>query len=126
MTIDAEWFTNSTVKTVELLARQTVRVDTRLEIGVLEGGRIDVTASIGVITTESATIADSKSGREINELAVNFRATENTSPLVVASLAPGVQKDRNDNLSISGMLPYTTSEGRAQINLSQKFPSRSE
>ena len=36
-----------------------------LEVGTLEGEQINVTTSIGVITTESAPIADSKSGREI-------------------------------------------------------------
>ena len=53
--------------------------------------------------------ADSKSGREINELALNFRATDNTSPLAVATLAPGVQKDRDNQISIGGLQPYATS-----------------
>jgi hypothetical protein len=44
------------------------------------------------------TISDSRSGGEINELALNFRAKDNISPLAVATLAPGVQKDRDTDL----------------------------
>jgi hypothetical protein len=70
---------------------------------------VDVTTSVGVIQTEVPTISDSRSGREINELALNFRATDNTSPLAVATLAPGVQKDRDNQISIGGLQPYATS-----------------
>ena len=96
-----------TVREIELLARQTARVDVRLEAAAA-AERIEVTAS-NVITTETPTIADSKSGREINELALNFRATNATSPIVVATLAPGVQQDRSGNISVAGGQPFTTS-----------------
>jgi hypothetical protein len=109
LSVEAAGFQKLSRTDVELLARQTVRVDARLEVGAAESQEIQVTASVGVITTDSPTVADSKSGREINELALNFRATENTSPLAVATLVPGVQRDRDNQISISGLQPYTTS-----------------
>ena len=92
----------------QLLARQTVRVDVQLQIA---GAReqLDVIATRPVIETDTATIDNSKSGDEINKLALNFRATTNTSPLVVATLAAGVQQDTGGNISLAGNLPYMTS-----------------
>jgi hypothetical protein len=49
---------------VELLARQTVRVDARLNVAGTEE-RIEVSAAAAVIQTENATLDTSKSGEEI-------------------------------------------------------------
>jgi hypothetical protein len=92
----------------ELLARQTVRVDQQLQIaGTRE--QIEVLGASPVIETDRATIDNSKSGDEINKLALNFRATLQTSPIVVATLAPGVQQDTQGRISLAGNLPYMTS-----------------
>lgn len=104
--IEAKGFAKST-RSVELLARQIVRIDVRVETAATTE-RVEILAT-SPITTESPTIADSKSGREINELALNFRATNAPSPIVVATLAPGVQQDRAGNISVAGGQPYTTS-----------------
>jgi hypothetical protein len=125
LSVEAVGFQKLTRTDLELLARQTVRVDVRLEVGAAESQEMLVTASVGVITTDSPTVADSKSGREINELALNFRATENTSPLAVATLVPGVQRDRGDQISISGLQPYTTSasiDGISTLNVRLNGP----
>jgi hypothetical protein len=60
--VEPEGFTKIMRDNIELLARQVVRVDARLEFAA-EPQQVEVTASVGVITTESPTIADSKSGR---------------------------------------------------------------
>ncbi len=91
----------------ELLARQIARIDVRMETAAMSA-QVDI-ISTGAITTETPTIADSKSGREINGLALNFRATTSPSPIVVATLAPGVQQDRGGSISVAGGQPYTTS-----------------
>src|SRR5262245_16578239 len=92
----------------ELLARQTVRVDLQLAVsGTMEN--VSVTAASPVIETDRATLDTSKSGDDINKLALNFRATNNTSPIVVATLAPAVQQDRGNQISIAGNLPFMTS-----------------
>ena len=95
------------VRETELLARQIARVDVRVETAAVSA-QVDI-ISTGAITTETPTISDSKSGREINGLALNFRATGLPSPIVVATMAPGVQQDRAGNISVAGGQPYTTS-----------------
>jgi hypothetical protein len=93
---------------IELLARQTVRVDLQLQIaGTRE--QVQVVGTASVIETERATIDNSKSGNDINKLALNFRATTNTSPIVVATLAPAVQQDPTGGISLAGNMPYMTS-----------------
>ncbi|HEX7797227.1 MAG TPA: carboxypeptidase-like regulatory domain-containing protein, partial [Vicinamibacterales bacterium] len=93
---------------VELLARQTVRADLQLHIaGASE--QVEVHAVAPVIETERATIDSSTSGADISKLALNFRATNNTSPIVVATLSQGVQQDRTGAVSVAGALPFMTS-----------------
>ena len=93
---------------VTLLARQTVRADVQLHLaGAAE--RVEVSAVAQVIETERATIDSSKSGADISKLALNFRATNNTSPIVVATLSQGVQQDRTGAVSVAGALPFMTS-----------------
>ncbi|MBK7601191.1 MAG: carboxypeptidase regulatory-like domain-containing protein [Acidobacteria bacterium] len=104
--MDVKGFAKAT-RSVDLLARQIVRIDVRMETATTTE-KIEIVAT-SAITTESPTIADSKSGREINELALNFRATTSPSPILVATLAPGVQQDRGGNISVAGGQPYTTS-----------------
>src|SRR5262249_11927737 len=41
--------------------------------------------------------------------ALHFRATNNTSPSVVATLAQGVQQDRSGAISVAGTMPFMTS-----------------
>jgi hypothetical protein len=94
-------------RTVDLLARQVVRADAQLQVAGAE--RVQVLAVRPVIETERATIDSSRSGADINRLALNFRATNNTSPIVVATLSPGVQQDRAGNISVAGALPFMTS-----------------
>ncbi len=93
---------------VSLLARQVVRADVQLQVaGTLE--RVQVMAVAPVIDTERADIDSSRSGEDIARLALNFRATNNTSPIVVATLAQGVQQDSSGAISLAGSLPFMTS-----------------
>ena len=92
---------------VELLARQVLRADVQLApAGSQEA--VQVTATRPVIETERATIDTSISGVDIAKLALNFRATNATSPIVVATLAQGVQQDRGGQLSFAGAMPFMT------------------
>lgn len=111
---------------VTLLARQVVRLDTQLRVaGATE--QVSVRAAQPVIDTSRATIDDSRSGDDIAKLAMNFRATSSTSPIVVATLAPGVQQDRSGAISIAGNLPFMTSfsiDGIASHSSRSGGPSR--
>ena len=92
---------------VILQARETVRSDFQLA---LAQATTEVTAVADQeIVAETLTMSSSHSGEEINSLALNFRATANPSPIVVANLAPGAQSDASGNLTISGQLPTATS-----------------
>ena len=95
------------VQQANLLARQTARIDSRLSVaGTTEQVRVSAQT---IIETSSATIDNSRSGEDISKLALNFRATSSTSPIVVATLAPGVQQDRGGAISVAGNLPFMTS-----------------
>ncbi len=108
LSASAPGFVTATRRDFPLLAREIVRADLPLTLATGGVQTVDVTAKSAVVD-QAPTVSDSKSGRDINSLALNFRATNNTSPIVVANLAPGVQPDRSGNISISGNLPTMTS-----------------
>jgi len=107
MTVRLQGFADVT-RNVELLARQIVRADTQLQIATASE-KVEVTAVRPVIEQERATIDSSISGQDISKLALNFRATNNTSPIVVATLAQGVQQDSSGQISLAGAMPFMTS-----------------
>jgi hypothetical protein len=78
MVVRLQGFADAT-RNVELLARQIVRADTELQIA-SASEKIEVTAVRPVIERERSTIDSSISGQDISKLALNFRATNNTSP----------------------------------------------
>ena len=95
-------------KDVEILSRQIVKADFQLQVaGTAE--TVQVTVVKPVIETQRPTIESSVSGDDISKLALNFRASNNTSPIVVATLSQGVQQDRGGNISLAGALPFMTS-----------------
>ena len=97
-----------TTRRVELLARQIVRADVELRVaGTNELVQVNVIRP--VIEAERPTIESSRSGEDIGKLALNFRATNNTSPIVVATLTQGVQQDRTGQISLAGAMPFMTS-----------------
>src|SRR5262245_4239731 len=107
ITVSLEPFSTQKNQNILLRARETVRSDFRLQLA-------GTTAEVQVVeqqevVAEVPTQSSSLSGLDINSLALNFRATNNTSPLTVAVLAPGVQTDQAGNVSVSGGLPNSTS-----------------
>lgn len=97
-------FRSETVSEVQLLARQSVRLDITLQVGALEQS-VSVEAAAGVIATETSTIASSYGFEKISTLPVNLRASTSTSPYLLISTLPGVQSDNGGNFSIQGGLP---------------------
>ena len=107
VTVRLQGFQDHT-REVEVLARQVVRLEVQLQIaGAAE--RVEVSGTQPVIETDRSTIGHSRSGDDIDKLALNFRATDNTSPIVVATLAQGVQQDRSGAISMAGAMPFMTS-----------------
>ncbi len=107
-----------------VLARQVLRLDAHLSAGTINT-QVDVTAGGGAFS-DVATVSHSLSSGDINTLALNFRATDNTSPIFVSTLTPGVQTDPSGNISVAGGFPYTTSysiDGISTVNARSNGPS---
>ncbi len=93
---------------LKLLARQVVRLDVRLQIaGTAE--RVEVAATQPVIETDdrrSVTLS-------LAATSTSWRSTSvprtTPVPIVVATLAQGVQQDRTGAISMAGALPFMTS-----------------
>ena len=93
-------------KDVLLKAREEVRADIQLPVAGAAHTTVEVVGT--PVVSEALTLSDSKSGEEINSLALNFRATSTPSPIGVATLAPGVNSDQSGTITISGQLSTAT------------------
>lgn len=125
VTVTSPGFETRRYDEVHLLARETVRVDPSLKISA-DTQAVEVTAGAAPIDAD-LTLTDSKSGQQINELALNFRASNTPSPIIVANLAPQVQPDQQGNISIGGGLPNETSfslDGISTQNVRNGGPNR--
>ena len=108
ITVHAAGFAEAERKDVQLLAREELRLDTALTVASAAGQVVEVHANEALVS-DSNTLSDSRSGQQISDLALNFRATDKPSPLNVAVLTPGVQQDKSGAISIAGGLSYFTS-----------------
>lgn len=106
--IEAQGFRRVNFQSVNLLARETVRLNAQLEVGGAAAETVTITAAAG-LTTEVPTIATTKTSRELLELPVPFRASGTTSPILTLTTQPGVQVDNSGNLSLAGSQRYSTS-----------------
>lgn len=95
------------VEDIQLLARQTLRVDADLSVGAVEQ-TVTVEAKAGVIASETATVASSYGSEKILTLPTNLRASTSTSPFYTITTLPGVQVDNSGYLTIQGALPHQT------------------
>jgi hypothetical protein len=116
-------FGNEQIAHQVILARQVLSLDAHLAAGAVA---TQVQVSGAGLTSDVATVSHSLSSADINTLALNFRATDSTSPLYVATLTPSVQTDPSGNISVAGGFPYTTSysiDGISTVNASFNGPS---
>jgi len=89
---------------LEIVARQTLRVDVALQVGQATQ-MVQVEANAGVITTETETVSSTYNSLQITNLPTNYRASGNgNSPYYLLSVLPGMQSDQSGNLSIQGGL----------------------
>jgi hypothetical protein len=117
-------FGNQTFSHQTLLARQVLRLDAHLSAGSV-ATTVDVNAGGGGFS-DTATITHSLNSQDIDTLALNFRASDSTSPLYVAALTPGVQTDTNGNISVAGGSGYFTSytiDGISTQNIRNNGPN---
>ena len=116
---------------LELNARQTMRVDIKLELGQVSE-TVSVSAVAPVITTDSSAIASTFDTRQVLELPANYRGAGSTSPLRLLAYQPGIQSDNSNNFALQGGLPSQTQvslDGISTVSaasnspLGQLFPS---
>jgi hypothetical protein len=94
LTVEAPGFTASIYKNIELLARQTVRIESQLSVA-SQVETVNVDASVeAVITTDVSSIAETKTNKELLDLPISTLTTQ-----------AGVQTDASGNLSVAGAKP---------------------
>jgi hypothetical protein len=106
VTFEAPGF-QRTVARVELLARQTARIDGHLPVASqTEIVNVEATGA-PTINTEVSNISETKQGRELVDLpvAIGTRGAGSTSPMSTLTSQPGVQTDPNGGISVAGTKP---------------------
>src|ERR1700684_1960618 len=100
LSAEAPGFAEFRVRSAELAARQTLRIDVTLGIKT-QSQAVEVSDTVAVINTENAVISDSKDNSQITQLPLNNRATT-TSPLAALAVSPNVQQDSSGNSALGG------------------------
>jgi hypothetical protein len=100
VTAAKEGFASATVSHLELVARQTLRVDITLSVAA-QAQTVEVADSPGAVNTENATLADSKGNNDITQLPINSRSVS-SSPLAALAVSPSVTTDSQGNIAIGG------------------------
>jgi len=117
LTISAANFGTVKDQHVTLPSRETVRADIKLAV---KTAALEVVVTAGQeIITEELTQSNSLSGNEISSLPLNFRATNNPSPIGTAILTPTVNQDSGGNLTFAGQVPTATSFSLDGISIQQ-------
>lgn len=134
ITMTAPGFQPANFTNLQLLSRQTVRVDGTVNLAT-QVESVNVTGTTeAVITTEVSNIAETKTGRELFDLpvAIGSRATGSTSALSTLTTQAGVQTDNAGKLSVAGSKPSMLSisvDGISSMNvrttsaIDELFPS---
>lgn len=109
-----------------LQARDVQRIDATMAIG-SASQTVEVQAAGDVITTETSSLASTKTGHELVDLpvAVYSRSNGSTSPILTLTTEPGVQVDDNSNLVVAGTTPALMSftiDGISSVNVENSGP----
>jgi len=132
--MEAQGFQKRTYTNLQLLSRQTVRVDGALGLA-SQAQTVEVSVQAEApINTEVSNIAESKLGRELIDLpvALGSRASGSTSAFATLTTQPGVETDNSGNISVAGgnvdMLSISidgisTMSPRNSAPLTELFPS---
>jgi hypothetical protein len=100
LTASKQGFRDSAPVTVELSARQSLRVDLALALE-SQSQTVEVSAATEQVNTENGAIGDAKVTSQIVQLPLNFRAVT-TSPLASLSTSANVEQDTQGNMAVGG------------------------
>jgi Carboxypeptidase regulatory-like domain/TonB dependent receptor len=134
ITIAMPGFRKDVYSNLQLLARQTVRVDSSLEVGAQEQSVEVSAAKEPPINTEVSNIAETKLGRELVDLpvAIASRALGSTSAITTLTTQAGVEIDNSGNISVAGSKPsmlsmsidgISTMSPRSTAPIAELFPA---
>ncbi len=132
--MEAPGFQKAVFTNLQVLARQTIRIDSGMKLATQSQSVSVTTAAEAVINTDVSNIAETKSGRELSDLpvAISSRANGSTSPISTLTTQAGVQTDASGNISVAGAKPSmlsVTIDGissvspRSSAPISELFPS---
>ena len=128
LTMEMPGFQVAEYTNIQLLARQTIRIDGQLSVAT-QAETVNVMAEAApVITTEVSSIAETKTGRELLDLpiAIGSRALGSTSPISTLTTQVGVQVDNAGGLSVAGSKPSMLSvsiDGISTMNVRSNAPT---
>jgi hypothetical protein len=128
MTMETQGFQVSEFPNIQLLARQTIRIDGQMTVAT-QAETVNVMADAApVITTEVSNIAETKTSRELLDLpiAIGSRALGSTSPISTLTTQVGVQVDNTGALSVAGSKPSMLSvsiDGISTMNVRTNAPA---
>ena len=120
ITASAEGFATLKLQSLQLDARQTLRVDLSMKVKATSEV-IEVGDTAPMINTESATLSDTKDFLQVSQLPVNYRGAT-TSSMAVLDTVPGAQQDANGNVAVGGGLPSQVQysvDGASTVNIRQ-------
>ena len=126
VTVAANGFKDAVFDHLVLQARDTQRIDASLAVG-SAAQTVEVQAAGDVITTDTSSLATTKTTHELVDLpvAVYSRSNGSTSPLLTLTTEPGVQVDDNSNLVIAGTTPALMSftiDGISSVDVENSGP----
>jgi hypothetical protein len=126
VTVAASGFKDAVFDHLVLQARDTQRIDASLAVG-SAAQTVEVQAAGDVITTDTSSLATTKTTHELVDLpvAVYSRSNGSTSPLLTLTTEPGVQVDDNSNLVIAGTTPALMSftiDGISSVDVENSGP----
>ncbi len=126
VSIQANGFKDQVFDHLVLQARDTQRIDANLAVGAASQ-TIEVQAAGDVITTDTSSLATTKTTHELVDLpvAVYSRSNGSTSPILTLTTEPGVQVDDNSNLVIAGTTPALMSftiDGISSVDVENSGP----
>lgn len=134
LTIQATGFEEIKDTNLNLLARETMRVDGALKVGAQSQSVTVEAGAETVLNTDVSNLAQTKTSIELIDLpvAITSRSTGSTSPMTTLTTQPGVQTDQSGNISVGGTTPsmlsmtldgLSTMGTRAGAPLTELFPS---
>ena len=107
VTISTPGFQKLEFTSFDLASRETRRLDAEMKIA-SQSVTVNVeSAGSTVLQTDTSSIAETKTGRELVDLpvAIATRSTGSTSPMSTLTTQPGVQTDASGGISVAGALP---------------------